>query len=233
MNRRFRFDDSRRYLTCIVMMLSAPAMLSAEEGVLRSGNFGISPLDRHPGMLSADEAVLGYGLVGQVLNVSASQSLQYGYLSWVSGLDTVATSTSISETTALLSFYNDTTTQQVINNGPIRVIDRTGTSVIFVNDSGGGDFTKPDSFRAGKPIQTCNLRHQVVIDTSSGYFTATFEMTIQSARLFQIKGNTYRLGVPGKVYRWSVYGKLTQQGPPSAQIAGFASGIRAELIQTE
>ena len=38
------------------------------------------------------------------------------------GLDTVATGSSVSEITALLSFYNDTTTQQVINNGPIRII---------------------------------------------------------------------------------------------------------------
>lgn len=34
---------------------------------------------------------------------------------------------------------------------------------------------------------------------------------------------------PGEVYRWTVAGKLTQQAPPSAQIAGFASGSRAEL----
>ncbi len=77
------------------------------------------------------------------------------------------------------------------------------------------------------------LRHRVVIDTSTGYFTATFEMTVKSAQLFQVNGKAYRLGVPGKTYRWSVYGKLTQQGPPSAQIAGFASGIRAELVETE
>lgn len=185
---------------------------------------------------ASDEAstgtFLGYEFVGQVLNTSPAQSLQYGYLSRVSGLDTVSTQTSgpVSESTALLTFYNDTATQQVINNGPIRVIDRTGAATIYFNASGGGDFGNPDSFRAGNPIQTCNLRHQVVIDTSTGYFTANFEMTVTSARLFQINGNSYRLGNAGRVYHWSVYGKLAQQGPPSAQIAGFASGIRAEPI---
>ena len=208
MNRTVRLDRSRRYLAWAMILFI-------------------------PTMLSASESVLGYELVGQVLNVSAFQSLQYGYLNSVSGLDTVTTGSSVSETTALLSFYNDTTTQQVINNGPIRVIDRTGTSTIYFNLSGGGDFNNPDSFRSGKPIQTCSLRHQVVIDTSTGYFTATFEMTVKSAQLFQVNGKAYRLGVPGKIYRWSVYGKLTQQGPPSAQIAGFASGIRAELLETE
>lgn len=209
MNRIFRVvDHSRRYLAWAMILFI-------------------------PTMLSASESVLGYELVGQVLNVSASQSLQYGYLNSVPGLETVATGSSVSETTALLSFYNDTTTQQVINNGPIRIIDRTGTSTIYFNASGGGDFNNPDSFRSGKPIQECRLRHQVVIDTSTGYFTATFEMTVKSTHLFQINGKAYRLDVPRKTYRWSVYGKLTQQGPPSAQIAGFASGIRAELVEKE
>jgi hypothetical protein len=174
---------------------------------------------------------IGYEFVGQVLNASATQSLQYGYLNSVPGLDTITAGDSpVSEKNALLSFYNDTTTQQVINNGPIRVIDRTGTSAIFFNPSGGGDFNNPDTFRAGTSVQTCNLRHQVVIDTSTGYFTATFEMTTTAVRVFQIHGNGYVLGRPGEVYRWSVYGKLTQQGPPSAQIAGFASGSKAKPI---
>jgi hypothetical protein len=82
-------------------------------------------------------------------------------------------------------------------------------------------------------VQTCHLRHQVVIDTSSGYFTATFEMTIASLHVFQINSNRYVLGRPGEVYRWSVYGKLTQQGPPSAQIAGFASGSRIGRISVD
>jgi hypothetical protein len=177
---------------------------------------------------------IGYEFVGQVLNASATQSLQYGYLSSVPNLVSISTTDGpISETNALLSFYNDTTTQQVINNGPIRLIDRTGTSTIFVNPSAGGDFSNADSFRAGTPIQTCSLRHQVVIDTSTGYFTAAFEMTITSVRVFQANGNSYVLGQPGEVYHWSVYGKLTQQGPPSAQIAGFATGSRAAKISTD
>jgi len=177
---------------------------------------------------------IGYEFVGQVLNASATQSLQYGYLSSVPNLVSISTAAGpVSEANALLTFYNDTTTQQVINNGPLRVIDRTGTSTISVNPSGGGDFTNPDSFRTGTPIQTCSLRHQVVIDTSTGYFTATFEMTITSVRIFQVNSNGYVLGQPGEVYHWSVYGKLTQQGPPSAQIAGFAAGSRAARISTD
>ncbi len=185
---------------------------------------------------AADRAIgtqLGYQFVGQVLNVSAVQSLQYGYLSSVPGLDMISTSGPVSEGSALLTFYNDTTTQQVMNNGPIRVIERTGTSTIYFNAAGGGNFSNPDSFRSGTAIQTCNLRHQVILDTSSGYFTVKFEMFVTSARMFQINGMTHRLGSKGEVYGWTVAGKLTQQGPPSAQIAGFASGSRAELINLD
>ena len=183
-----------------------------------------------PGEPNTDSSI-GYEFIGQVLNASATQSLQYGYLSSVPGLKSLSAADGpLSEANALLTFYNDTTTQQVINNGPIRVIDRTGTATLYFNSSGGGNFANADTFRAGTPIQTCNLRHQVVIDTSSGYFTATFEMSITSVRVFDTGNGRFVLGRPGEVYRWSVYGKLTQQAPPSAYIAGFASGLKASRI---
>ena len=105
----------------------------------------------------------------------------------------------------------------------MRVVDRTGTGAIYF-DSGNADFATPDTFRKGTPIQSYTLRHQVVIDTSTGYFTTTFEITITSASAFQIDGKTYRLGHPAGVYRLIVSGKLTQQAPPSAYIAGSADG---------
>src|SRR5205085_346822 len=84
----------------------------------------------------ASRSLLGYEVVGQVLNPSAQQSLQYGYLNVVRGLDRIATpGNTVSESTALFTFFNDTATQQVINNGPIRVVDRTGTGAIYL-DSG-------------------------------------------------------------------------------------------------
>jgi len=119
------------------------------------------------------DAQIGYELVGQVLN-SGAQSLQYGYLNYVRGVPRIATTGTISEASALLTFYNDTTTERVINNGPIRVVDRTGTSTIYFDELGFANFSSPDTFRDGTAVQVCNLRHQVVIDTSTGYFTATF-----------------------------------------------------------
>jgi hypothetical protein len=176
--------------------------------------------------------LIGYEVVGQVLNPSAQQSLQYGYLNSVRGLNRLTTSPGavITESNALLTFFNDTATERVINNGPIRVVDRTGTGGIYFG-SGNANFANPDTFRQGTAVQSYTLRHQVVIDTSTGYFTTIFEMTITSARSFQIDGKTYRLGHPSAVYRLSVSGKLAQQTPPSAYIAGAADGGGADGIE--
>ena len=177
---------------------------------------------------------IGYEVVGQVLNPSAQQSLQYGYLNLVRGLDRITTTAgaAVSESTALFTFFNDTATERVINNGPIRVVDRTGTGTIYF-DSGNADFTNPDTFRKGMPVQTYTLRHQVVIDTSTGYFTTTFEITITGVATFQIDGKPYRLGRPGGVYRLNVGGRLTQQSPPSAYIAGAADGGGGKVVEID
>jgi hypothetical protein len=59
-------------------------------------------------------------LIGQVLNASPEVSAQYGYISYLSGFDTAALTGSgdtLNEQSALLTFYNDTTVESVINNG--------------------------------------------------------------------------------------------------------------------
>jgi hypothetical protein len=176
----------------------------------------------------ASSPQIGYEIIGQVLNPSAQASQQYGYLNLVRGIDRITTSAgaTISESTALLTFFTDTTTERVINNGPIRVVDRTGTGAIYFG-SGNADFANPNTFKVGTAVQSFSLRHQVVIDMTTGYFTTTFEITITSVKGFEIDGATYRLGHPGGVYRLNVFGTLTTQGPPSAYIAGVADGSGA------
>ena len=168
---------------------------------------------------------IGYEVVGQVLNPSSTSSQQYGYLNYVLGVDRITNSAgaAVSESTALLTFFNDTTTERVINNGTIRLVDRTGTGAVYFG-SGNSSFATPDTFKQGTAVQNYTLRHQVVIDTVTGYFTTTFEITVTSVKGFQIDGTTYRLSHPGAVYRLTVYGNLTTQSPPSAYIAGFADG---------
>jgi hypothetical protein len=182
----------------------------------------------------ASSPLIGYEVVGQVLNPSAQQSQQYGYLNFVRGLDRITTSAgaAVSESTALFTFFSDTLTERVINNGPMRVVDRTGTGAIYLGP-GDATFANPDTFRVGTPVQTFSLRHQVVIDTSSGYFTTTFEITITSVQTFEIDGKPHRLGHQGRIYRLNVSGKLAAPAPPSAYIAGAADGGGGDIIEND
>jgi hypothetical protein len=200
-----------------------------------TASLGLGSLLLAPGLRAQSgqpsSPLIGYEVVGQVLNPSAQQSLQYGYLNFVRGFDRITTSAgaTVSESTALFTFFNDTQTERVINNGPIRIVDRTGTGAIYLG-SGNATFADPETFRVGTPVQTFSLRHQVVIDTSTGYFTTTFEITVTSVQTFQIDGNAHRLGHPRNIYRLNVSGKLSSPGPPSAYIAGAADGGGGDIM---
>jgi len=111
-----------------------------------------------------------------------------------------------------------------------RGIARPRTGAIYLG-SGDATFANPDSFRAGTPVQSFRLRHQVVIDTSTGYFTTTFEMTITSVQTFQIDGKPHRLGHRGSAYRLNVSGKLAAPAPPSAYVAGAADGGGGDIME--
>jgi len=168
-----------------------------------------------------------FEMVGQVTNASPTTSIQYGYFTFINGISGVVplfNPGAQSETTALFTFFNDTVTEQVINNGSIRVINRVGTTTIYLNTSAGGNFSDPSSFRIGVPIQTSVLRHQVVLDTITGAFTTIFVNTITSADRFHIENSQFRLGKIGQTFRTTFFGHVTTQGPPTAYIAGSAVG---------
>jgi hypothetical protein len=171
-------------------------------------------------------------LIGQVYNPpSPAVSAQYGYVSYLKGLDTSALSGpggTLSERTALLTFYNHTTTERVINNGPMRVIDRSGEATFYLNTTPAGDFGHPETFRQGVAVMAAALRHQVVIDTLTGAFTAHFDCTVARNEPFTLGRATYRLGKPGQHFEVTFYGHLNQQAPPSGYMAGFVTGLELQ-----
>src|SRR5438552_1983246 len=65
-------------------------------------------------------------VVGAVFNASPAASIQYGYITYINGLDNIFSASLQNETTALFTFYSDTTTVRVINNGPLRIVNRVG-----------------------------------------------------------------------------------------------------------
>ena len=167
-------------------------------------------------------------LVGQVQNsapgVSPATSIQYGYLSYLHGL-TIFRAAPPSESTALFTFFTDTTTTQVINNGSVRIINREGTVTIYSDPDADGSFANPDSFRDGTPVLIAGLRQQVIVDTATGAFTAQNLNTITSARAFEGPSGTLRLGRAGDRFRTIISGHLNAPGPPSAFMAGYTHSV--------
>jgi hypothetical protein len=155
-------------------------------------------------------------LIGQAQVLSPQAAIQYGYLSHVAGLQTIFTGTPQNESTAVFTFYNDTATTRVITNGPLRIVNREGTATFYLKATPSADFSNPDTFRAGVPVMTANLRHQVVLDTVQNSFITQFELTIISAEPFKVDGADHRLGKPGQKLTWIVYGR------PNSTSAGFA-----------
>ena len=70
-----------------------------------------------------------------------------------------------------------------------------------------------------------SLRHQVVIDTLTGAFTAHFDCTVARNDPFTINGVSYRLGKPGQHFEIIFSGHLSQQAPPSGHMNGFTTGL--------
>jgi hypothetical protein len=168
-------------------------------------------------------------LVGQVQNsapgVSPATSIQYGYLSDLRGLP-IFKAEPPNESTALFTFYTDTTTSQVINNGPIRVINREGTMTIYSDPAANGSFANPDSFRDGTPVLVAGLRQQVIVDTMTGGFTAQNLNRIISTSPFQAPSGTLQLGKAGDRFRTIISGHLNAPpGPPSAYMAGYTHSV--------
>jgi hypothetical protein len=181
----------------------------------------------HGGQHPAKLRDVALEIVGQVNNsapgVTLATSAQFGYVSQLGDLAGWP-----SASTAPLTFYTDTTTNSVVNNGPIRIVSRTGQLAIYQDPSANGDFANPDSFRDGTPVLTAELRQQVILNTLTGAFTAHNVNTITSTSPFVLGGDRVVLGRVGGRFHTVISGQLASAAPPSAHIAGytFSTGDR-------
>jgi hypothetical protein len=167
-----------------------------------------------------------YEVIGE-FNNSGSASQQYGYLSGVTGFDNAFSSTTTkNETTALFTFVTNATTIQVVNHGPFRIVDRTGTTTIYLNN-GPSDFTNPATFSQGMPIQVSNYRQQVILNTLTNTFLTMHTNTITDVETFTLNGVAYRLGQLGKSFRTNYSGQANSPGAvPSGWFAGTSTGSK-------
>jgi hypothetical protein len=168
-----------------------------------------------------------FELVGQVLNVPLTpNSKQYGYLSFVNGVDDVFSGGPQNETTALFTFFTEAVTTRVINDGNLRVVNRTGTTTVYFDDTPDGNFADPETFRDGTPVLTMSLRQQVILDTAEGTFTTVNFNTVTSAPAFSVGGETIRLAKERDQFRTFISGRTNTTGTPAGfVIAGYAVAI--------
>lgn len=188
--------------------------------------------DTSPNIIPSDVTELrelNLELVGQVQNsapgVSPATSIQYGYISYLRGLP-IFRGEPPSESTALATFYTDTTTTQVVNDGPLRIIDRKGTLTIYYDSTPDGNFANPDSFRDGKSVLVAELHQQVIVDTATSAFTAQNLNTITSTSGLEGPSGALQLGKTGDRFRTIISGHLNAPpGPPSAFMVGYTYSI--------
>jgi len=170
------------------------------------------------------EGHVAFEFVGQVNNTPTT-SQQFGYLSNIEGLSPIfLSSTPQNETTASFTFVTNATTDRVISNGSLRIVNRTGTTTIYLN-SGPSDFSKAASFSQGTPIQMSTYRQQVIINTTTNSFVTVHMNTITQTEPFTLNGQLYQLGREGRSFRTTYSGQVNAPGlAPSGWFAGYAVG---------
>jgi len=171
-----------------------------------------------------DQNVLEF--VGQ-FNNTPTTSQQFGYVSRFEGLNDTFNGTPQNESTALFTFVTNATTDRVIANGPIRIVNRTGSTTIYLNTPP-SDFSNPASFSQGTPIQISTYRQHVVLNTLTNAFVTTHMNTVTETHVFWLNGISYRLGHVSETFRTSYSGQGNTPGAvPSGWFGGNAVGADA------
>jgi hypothetical protein len=184
---------------------------------------------------------IAFEVVGQVANfppTGAGQpatSQQYGYLSLIEGLTAgqifaTPVPNLQNEATALFTFFTDSITERVISNGRLRIVNRTGTTTIYHDETPDGDFSNRDSFRDGAAVLTMAYRQQVILDTGeanqiagTGTFTAVNLLRVTEVQRFEIGGASLYLAKRRDQFRQFYSGAPPTIGPPPIGVfAGYS-----------
>jgi hypothetical protein len=176
-------------------------------------------------VISIPEDQVAYEFVGQ-FNNTPTTSQQFGYISTAKGLSSIFTdNTTQNETTALLTFVTNANTDRVIVNGPFKIINRTGTTTIYLNTPP-SDFGDASTFSQGTPIQVSDYSQQVILNTGNNTFVTVHTNNVTQVTTFTLNGKAYRLGRVGNTFRTNYSGEVNAPGlSPSGWFAGNAVGV--------
>jgi hypothetical protein len=164
--------------------------------------------------------------IGQGLVRSPAEVYQYGFFTHVAGVENLFSGTPNNESTAFFTFMNALSTTRVTDNGALRIVDRKGTTTIYLNPDAGASFTNLDSFKAGTAILTAELRHQVILDTMNGNtLIVNFDLTVVSAESFTVGETKHRLGRPGQKMTWTAYGRPNTSTTQPGQFVFAGMGV--------
>jgi hypothetical protein len=76
-----------------------------------------------------------------------------------------------------------------------------------------------------------SLRHQVIVNTVTGTFTAHFDCIVVSNEPVAINEKSYRLGESGQPFEIDFSGHLNAEAPPSGYMVGFITGLEVQATQ--
>ncbi len=116
----------------------------------------------------------------------------------------------------IITFNTEATTTSVRQSGPLRIVERTGTTRIF------SDGTPPDATK--DLLILASLRQVVVVDTTTGTFTATnFNKVEQSTPLHTSKT---LIAAVGQQIKSTLTGHMNSPNDmPSGWFGGFAETV--------
>ena len=196
--------------------LGAAAVLwtAVTAGVLLADG-GVYYLDSRAGEVA-------FTVVGEVTNTSPDQSSQFGYLPSISGLTDLFSGPTQDETTAYFTFFTQATTKAVRHDGPLTIIEREGTTTVYLNVSPHATFDDPATLKDGEVVLVMELTQQVIVDTSSGLFTVVDVNDVVTANSFERGGDQYVVAREGSQLRTTLTGHLSTTAPPSGYFAGYA-----------
>ena len=86
--------------------------------------------DENVEKIKVGEGQLLYEIVGQVINSTPTTSTQFGYYTYIKGIDALFAGAPENESTAWFTFHRETTNLRVTVNGPLRIISREGTTTV-------------------------------------------------------------------------------------------------------
>jgi hypothetical protein len=132
------------------------------------------------------------------------------------------------EATAHFTFASTATASARSVIDTIFVLNGTGSSTIYYNQSPAGDFADPTTFAEGSPIATTEERWQNIISVQApdtAISTTLNQLTVTGVTPFAIDETSYQFGHPGLVLQLTYIGeaKRTDATLPksSAVFAGY------------